>query len=142
MTEVNRPAIALLVICTFAVAVLLTMLLARPIAVDPVRASPETTSTPLYPPGPEVVSESRFFDGTWKVGEEIAPGHYLAVIPEEGINYTYDCYWARLRGESGKAKNVISNQWRIFPGEVTVTIKKSDKYFQSSGCGTWNKVAR
>ncbi len=47
------------------------------------------------------------------------------------------CYWFRLRDTSGEGPSIASDGTR---GPATVTIKKSDAAFRTSGCSTWQKV--
>jgi hypothetical protein len=49
------------------------------------------------------------------------------------------CYWARLSGFGGDLSDVIAN------GTMTkrpiVTIKKTDKGFETRNCGTWHRIS-
>lgn len=73
-----------------------------------------------------------FSDGTQVVGVDIAPGTFIG----NGQADEYGCYWARLRGSSGEIDDIIANDFTDSP-KVIVTIKPSDLYFESEGCGTW-----
>jgi hypothetical protein len=78
---------------------------------------------------PKIVSNTREInDGTWVVGVNIAPGTYK-VTASDG------CYWARLKSFSGGMDSIIAND--NVKGRAVVTIKKTDKGFTSSNCGTW-----
>jgi uncharacterized protein HemX len=70
-------------------------------------------------------------DGTWRVGEEVAPGTYRA--PGGG-----SCYWERLAGFSGDLDDIIANG--VAERNVTVTIAPSDVGFHTNDCGTWTKI--
>lgn len=71
-------------------------------------------------------------DGTYEVGVDIQPGRYTSATPESG-----NCYWARLNGSDGIDGIIANNN---SSGQSVVTIRASDKYFESSGCSEW--VAR
>jgi hypothetical protein len=70
-------------------------------------------------------------DGTWVVGEDIQPGTYRL---REAVSF---CYWARLKGFGGDLGDIVANETVI--GWGVVTIAKSDKGFQTAGCGTWTR---
>ncbi|MFE7422459.1 hypothetical protein [Rhodococcus sp. NPDC057529] len=73
-----------------------------------------------------------FGDGAQVVGADIAPGTYIG----NGEADEYGCYWARLSGSSGEIDDIIANDFTDSP-KIIVTIKPSDQYFESEGCGTW-----
>ncbi len=74
-------------------------------------------------------SRTRFGEGKYIVGVDIAPGTYRA--RGEG------CYWARLRGFSGDFNELIANGNP--DGQAIVTIARSDRGFESARCGTWKR---
>lgn len=78
------------------------------------------------PPGPAVAIPE---DGTWLVGTDIKPGTYRS---SDG-----DCYWARLKDTSGDFDAIIANG---NGGNQVVTVKKTDKAFESARCAPWTKV--
>lgn len=80
------------------------------------------------PPGPKAsITE----DGTWLVGSEVKPGTYRS-----GTNP--DCYYARLSSTAGGGvDNIIDNG---NGANQTVTIKKSDKAFETRRCDSWTKI--
>ena len=87
---------------------------------------PATTVT-APPPGPKVaISE----DGIYLVGVDIKPGTYRN--GNEG-----DCYWARLKNTNGDLDGIIANH---NGGNQVVTIKKTDKAFETRYCGSWTKI--
>jgi hypothetical protein len=95
--------------------------------------APEPTAEPEPEPEPEPEGPAiAFGDGTFVVGEDIAPGIYHANSPG-------DCYWERLSGFSGELDDVISNGFS--PDRQIVTIEASDEGFSSSRCGTWERDA-
>jgi hypothetical protein len=75
-------------------------------------------------------SRTRFGEGTYLVGVDIAPGTYTA----RGSG----CYWARLRGFTGDLNSLITNANPT--GRTVVTITRSDRGFTSSRCGTWTRL--
>lgn len=74
-------------------------------------------------------------DGTYEVGEDIKPGRYKTVVPADSAN----CYWARMKDDSGELDAIIANENNQPGARVSVTIKKSDGFFKSTGCGDWQK---
>ena len=72
-----------------------------------------------------------FGAGTYLVGEDIKAGTYKA----RGGG---GCYWARLKNLSGEVGSIIANGG--FEKNVIVQIQSSDKAFESSDCGDWEKV--
>lgn len=80
--------------------------------------------------GYSVNARSSFGDGIWQVGEEIQPGTYRS--PAGG-----SCYWARLSGFGGFDDIIVNGG---FSKNQTVTISASDKGFETSSCGTWEKI--
>jgi hypothetical protein len=75
-------------------------------------------------------SKTRFGDGTFIVGTDMAPGRYRSSGGD-------GCYHARLRGFGGALNEIIANANPR--GRAIVTILGSDKGFQSEGCGTWKR---
>lgn len=69
--------------------------------------------------------------GVFKVGLDIAPGTYKSSA-SEGMGY-----WARLRNASGGLNAIIAND--NVTGSSFVTIKKSDKFFETNGMNDWVK---
>lgn len=70
-------------------------------------------------------------DGTYEVGVDIQPGKYVSEPSTSG-----NCYWARLKNDDPFDGILANNN---SSGKSVVVIKKSDKYFQSSGCSDWTK---
>lgn len=70
-------------------------------------------------------------DGTYEVGVDIQPGKYVSEPSTSG-----NCYWARLKNDDPFDGILANNNTS---GKSVVVIKKSDKYFQSSGCSDWTK---
>lgn len=76
-------------------------------------------------------SKTRFGEGTFIVGLDIAPGTYRS---RGGSN----CYWARLRNFTGELNGIIANGTPS--GPTIVTISSSDRGFDSSRCGNWSRL--
>jgi len=72
-----------------------------------------------------------FGDGTWQVGVDIAPGTWRSA---GGTT----CYWQRMSGFSGNAREIIAND-NTGPSTI-VEIGAGDKGFSSARCGMWTKV--
>ena len=76
-------------------------------------------------------SKTSFGDGDFIVGTDMVPGTYR----NSGSS---GCYWARLSGFDHTLDNILANDKT--DAQAVVTIAASDKGFESSNCGTWNKV--
>jgi hypothetical protein len=48
-----------------------------------------------------------------------------------------DCYWARLRNTNGDLDSIIANG---NGGNQVITIKRTDKAFETRYCGTWTRL--
>ena len=79
---------------------------------------------------PTLAGTATFGGGTKRVGSDISAGTYRTHSAPS------DCYWERLRGFSGETKDIIANDFSS--GYQVVTIKSTDKGFNSSRCGTWS----
>jgi hypothetical protein len=73
-------------------------------------------------------------DGTYEVGVDVKPGTYVSSKPE------LNCYWARLKGSGGGFGDIIANN--NTSGRSVVTIKKTDKFFETSGCEPLDQALR
>jgi hypothetical protein len=71
-------------------------------------------------------------DGTFLVGSDVRPGTYKSPTPDSG-----NCYWARLSG-SDSINGIIANNNSAGPS--VVTIRKTDRMFESTGCNEWTRV--
>ncbi len=67
-------------------------------------------------------------DGTFIVGTDIRPGTYSTKGGD-------GCYYARLSGFGGTTDDILAND--NVSGPTVVTIKSTDKGFQTSRCGKW-----
>lgn len=68
-------------------------------------------------------------EGTHRVPQDVKPGTYRTSGGE-------GCYWARLSSLDGDS--IIANN--LSDGPMTVTIKRTDKGFETSNCADWKKV--
>jgi hypothetical protein len=100
---------------------------------DPEPASTVTVTQKAPKPKAKPKPQLEEFDGTYKVGDDIDPGSYKATGADTG-----NCYWARLKSDSGDLDDIIANNNSA--GSTRVTIRRSDKYFETSGCTNWKKV--
>jgi hypothetical protein len=71
------------------------------------------------------------FDGTYIVGKDIKSGTWRST----GGDF---CYWARLSGFGGTSGSIIANDI-VSSGKTIVTIRSTDKGFETKGCGTWSR---
>ncbi len=76
-------------------------------------------------------SMTQFGQGTFIVNTDMKPGTYRSSKGD-------GCYWARLSGFTGTLSKIIANDFRS-SGTALVTIRSTDKGFQSSSCGTWTR---
>ena len=95
--------------------------------------APESLSTPTPKPTP-IPEPEGIDDGTFRVGEEIIPGTYVAPGMSDRA-----CYWARLSGFSGAIEDIIENGVSG-GGQVIVEIKATDVGFEPQACGHWTRL--
>ncbi|WP_129308733.1 hypothetical protein [Streptomyces sp. L2] len=72
--------------------------------------------------------------GMFKVGTDIAPGTYKSTG-----NADDSCYWERTKDAAHGLNSIIAND--NVTGSAVVTIRSSDAYFKTTGCGDWKKTA-
>lgn len=94
---------------------------------------PDTVTVPAPVPAPDGVAPATFGAGVWEVGVDIAAGKYKTVGTDG-----YGCYHARLLTGDGSVADILANGFS--QGPVTVTIRDSDGYFETSGCYDWIRV--
>lgn len=87
---------------------------------------PAKTVTAPPPAAKAAISD----DGVYLVGTDIKPGTYRN--GNEG-----DCYWARLKSTNGDLDAIIANG---NGGNQVITIKKTDKAFETRDCGAWTRI--
>jgi len=82
-------------------------------------------------------------DGVFLVPTEVKPGTYRAVVPKPatGAEGLPSCYWARLKDTNGDVNSIIANDTATAGQTLTVTVKSTDKAFQTTGCGSWVKIS-
>jgi hypothetical protein len=72
-------------------------------------------------------------EGTFIVGKDLRPGRYTARAREGRT-----CYWARLKDDTGDFGSIIANN--TTNGRASVTMKRSDGAFETSGCTLWSRT--
>ncbi|ARP71823.1 hypothetical protein LK07_20980 [Streptomyces pluripotens] len=72
--------------------------------------------------------------GMYKVGTDIAPGTYKSTGNKDD-----SCYWERTKDAEHGLNSIIANN--NVTGTAVVTIRPSDAYFKTTGCGNWKKTA-
>ncbi|WP_282692855.1 hypothetical protein [Streptomyces sp. CC208A] len=72
-------------------------------------------------------------DGDFEVGSDVTPGLYRSTGNKDA-----ECYWERLKDATGELDSILAND--NVTGTAYVEIKKSDKFFKSTSCGTWEAV--
>ncbi|RZT27800.1 hypothetical protein EV649_1573 [Kribbella sp. VKM Ac-2569] len=98
---------------------------AGPTVTQTVPGPAKTVTAP--PPAPKAAITE---DGVFLVGTDIKPGTYRN--GNEG-----DCYWARLKNTEGDLDGINANG---NGGNQVVTIKKTDKAFETRRCGSWARI--
>lgn len=74
-------------------------------------------------------------DGIYEVGVDIEPGRYKVGVPDDSIL----CSYKRLKDDTGDTGSIIALEVKQPGARASVTIKKSDGFFETSGCGEWTK---
>jgi hypothetical protein len=92
------------------------------------QVSTQPSAKPTQKPQPIFAN---FGDGIFQVGKDIQPSIYRTHVGSS------NCYYARLKGFSGSLDDILANDNTDAP--AIVTIKSSDKGFESQNCGTWTK---
>ena len=100
-----------------------------------------TTGTAARSTGPDVAGASAapspttspsgsgtFSNGTWLVGEDIAPGMWRAIRSRT-------CSWKRFSSIEGATDTVAGSG-----SSLTVEIRPTDAAFWSEGCGWWTQI--
>lgn len=103
---------------------------AEPLPAETVTVT-EPGTTVTVTPKPAKPSGTIPGDGTFLVGSEIKPGTYRTKAGDA-------CYWARSSGTSGDIGDIIANGNPR--GSTVVTIKPTDKSFQTAYCAEWVPV--
>jgi len=76
-------------------------------------------------------SKTEFGEGDFIVGTDMVAGTYRSGASD-------GCYWARLKGFRHTLNDIAANG-NTDAGAI-VTIKSTDKGFESERCGSWKKV--
>ena len=78
---------------------------------------------------------TRFGDGTYEVGVDVAAGRYKT--PGSGEPGIWgSCYWERSKNDSGSFDSIISNENLQGPGSVSL---KPGEFFKTNGGCQWTK---
>ncbi|BDH03385.1 hypothetical protein HEK131_06120 [Streptomyces seoulensis] len=72
-------------------------------------------------------------DGDFRVGSDIEPGTYRSTGDADG-----SCHWERTKVAKHGLGSVIAADDTT--GTAAVTIRPTDTYFKSTGCGGWKKT--
>ncbi|MGW6551949.1 hypothetical protein ACWGBV_17050 [Streptomyces sp. NPDC055051] len=72
-------------------------------------------------------------DGDFEVGSDVRPGLYRSTGNEDAM-----CYWERSKDATGELDSILAND--NVTGTAYVELKKSDKFFKSTGCSAWEAV--
>lgn len=98
---------------------------------------PPTSTSPSQPSTPsQQAPAGSVGDGTYLVGSDIKAGQYKTDGPDKNAVIP-NCYWARMKDNSGAITSIIANNNSAGPDRVTVS---SGEYLQLSGGCTWNLV--
>lgn len=100
-------------------------------------ASAEHHTTGTKDPGtPQAATRKKVSldgDGDFRVGRDIEPGTYRSRGNTDGL-----CHWERAEDASGDTDPLLANG--NVRGTGYVTVKATDKVFESSGCKDWEAV--
>jgi hypothetical protein len=77
-----------------------------------------------------------FDDGQWAVGLDVKAGTYATTVPAGSAG----CTWERKESTDGSAFSVLESGVGAVGDKLVVDIKATDKVFQSSGCGRWQRT--
>ena len=101
---------------------------------DPQRFKDRLKDCPQYLPAWRKAQHG-FGDGSYEVGKEVQPGTYETTAHLSG-GRVGNCYWER----SGKNGRILANDYVTAARKIRVTIRRSDHFFTTRGCGNWLKV--
>ncbi|WP_333778708.1 hypothetical protein [Streptomyces sp. IBSBF 3136] len=71
--------------------------------------------------------------GMFRVGADIAPGTYRSTGNGDG-----SCYWERTRDAEQSLDSILAND--NVTGTAVVTVRATDAYFKTTGCGDWKRT--
>lgn len=106
-----------------------------PVAEAPTQAAQPVIEKATKAKEPKKEKTGIYDEGVLLVPGEVKPGRYRAVVPDD----SYGCYWARLKNLDGGIDSIIDNGNGEPKQRMTITVKKTDKAFETSGCGNWVK---
>ncbi len=101
---------------------------ASPSVVPSASSTTPAVAAASSPPTLPAPGSGTFSNGTWLVGEEIAPGIWRAIRSRT-------CSWKRLASIEGDTDVVAGSG-----SHLTVEIAASDAAFWSEGCGWWTQI--
>ncbi len=84
-----------------------------------------------------LVAGVSFPDGQWLVLRDIQPGTYAVAVPNDSPG----CTWERNASTDGTASSVLETGGGSGGEAIVVSIRETDKVFQSMGCGVWQRTA-
>lgn len=87
-------------------------------------------------PAASVKTVATFGDGMWQVPEEVKPGTYKTVVPADSWN----CYYEVKKNFDDEMGSILSNGNMSAGKQVIISIPKTAKGVEVSGCGTWVKI--
>ncbi len=139
--EVSSPAAFIAVIAVSALVIILCVLGAAMSGLFSFVTNNEskTGATPaadMARPSALVAGVS-FPDGQWLVVRDIQPGTYSVTVP----NGSPGCTWERNASTDGTASSVLEAGVGAEGQALVVSIRATDKVFQSQGCGVWRRTA-
>jgi hypothetical protein len=70
------------------------------------------------------------------VPEEVKPGTYKTVVPADSWN----CYYEVKKNFDDELGSILSNGNQAAGKQVIISIPKTAKGVEVSGCGTWQKI--
>lgn len=139
--EVSSPAAFIAVVAVSALVIILCVLGAAISGLFSFVTSSDTGAVET-PAGNEakpsaLVAGVSFPDGQWLVLRDIQPGTYAATVP----NHSPGCTWERNASTDGTASSVLETGGGPGGEAIVVSIRETDKVFQSQGCGVWKRTA-
>jgi len=92
-------------------------------------------AVPGNAPGSRVAVD-QFPDGQWAVNADIRAGTYATTVPANSPG----CTWERNASTDGTSAAVLETGTGKEGEHLVANIPDTDKFFQSSGCGTWHRT--
>lgn len=104
----------------------------KPVTAAP---APKASTAEKKDPKPAEKAPEKFGDGTYEVGVDIQPGRYKVTVPADSII----CSYQRLKDDTGDSGSIIAIEVKQPGAKASVTVKESDGFFESAGCGEWQR---